>query len=805
MPEEIQQKLIEDEMQEAYIDYSMSVIVGRALPDVRDGLKPVHRRILYAMNDLGLLSNKPFKKSARIVGNTLGLYHPHGDTAVYDALVRLAQDFSLRYPLVDGQGNFGSIDGFSAASMRYTEARLSKIAEELLVDIDKDTVNFIPNFDNSLKEPVVLPSRIPNLLVNGSSGIAVGMATNIPPHNIREISNALISLIDNKETTTDELMNYIKGPDFPTGGFILGRAGIKQAYKSGKGKLIVRAKSKIEKNKIIITEIPYMVNKTSLIEDIVSLVKDKRIEGISDIRDESDRRGMSIVIETKNINPEIVLNNLCKYTQLQTTFGVIMLALHDNQPRVMPIKQMLAYYLDHRKDVVTRRTKFDLDKAEKRAHILEGLKAALKDIDNVIALIKKSKDVLTAKASLMNNYQLTEIQSNAILEMRLQRLTSLERNKIDEEYSSLLKLIKELKDILASEQKILWIIKNELTEIRDKYQDERRTQILDVEYEIETEDLVKEEDIVITSTHSGYIKQIPLETYKQQRRGGKGIIATIPKEEDIVEHLFVTNTHSYLLFFTNKGKVHWLKAFQIPQASRYSKGKAIVNLLNLEEDEMVNTILPIYSFEDHHYLLFATKKGIIKKTSLLEFSNPRRGGIKAVSLKEDELVQVRLTPGNLDFILATKNGLALRFNETDVRSVGRNASGVRGIRLRKNDCVIGMEVALTSATLLTVTENGYGKRTDVNEYRTIRRGGKGVISIQTKYIYPDSKNGAVIGIKTIKDNDEVMLISQKGVIIRIAAKDIGIKGRNTQGVRLMKLADDKVKTLARVIVKDNNH
>ena len=805
MPEEIQQKLIEDEMQEAYIDYSMSVIVGRALPDVRDGLKPVHRRILYAMNDLGLLSNKPFKKSARIVGNTLGLYHPHGDTAVYDALVRLAQDFSLRYPLVDGQGNFGSIDGFSAASMRYTEARLSKIAEELLVDIDKDTVNFTPNFDNSLKEPVVLPSRIPNLLVNGSSGIAVGMATNIPPHNIREISNALISLIDNKETTTDELMNYIKGPDFPTGGFILGRAGIKQAYKSGKGKLIVRAKSKIEKNKIIITEIPYMVNKTSLIEDIVSLVKDKRIEGISDIRDESDRRGMSIVIETKNINPEIVLNNLCKYTQLQTTFGVIMLALHDNQPRVMPIKQMLAYYLDHRKDVVTRRTKFDLDKAEKRAHILEGLKAALKDIDNVIALIKKSKDVLTAKASLMNNYQLTEIQSNAILEMRLQRLTSLERNKIDEEYSSLLKLIKELKDILASEQKILWIIKNELTEIRDKYQDERRTQILDVEYEIETEDLVKEEDIVITSTHSGYIKQIPLETYKQQRRGGKGIIATIPKEEDIVEHLFVTNTHSYLLFFTNKGKVHWLKAFQIPQASRYSKGKAIVNLLNLEEDEMVNTILPIYSFEDHHYLLFATKKGIIKKTSLLEFSNPRRGGIKAVSLKEDELVQVRLTPGNLDFILATKNGLALRFNETDVRSVGRNASGVRGIRLRKNDCVIGMEVALTSATLLTVTENGYGKRTDVNEYRTIRRGGKGVISIQTKYIYPDSKNGAVIGIKTIKDNDEVMLISQKGVIIRIAAKDIGIKGRNTQGVRLMKLADDKVKTLARVIVKDNNH
>ena len=805
MPEEIQQKLIEDEMQEAYIDYSMSVIVGRALPDVRDGLKPVHRRILYAMNDLGLLSNKPFKKSARIVGNTLGLYHPHGDTAVYDALVRLAQDFSLRYPLVDGQGNFGSIDGFSAASMRYTEARLSKIAEELLVDIDKDTVNFTPNFDNSLKEPVVLPSRIPNLLVNGSSGIAVGMATNIPPHNIREISNALISIIDNKETTTDELMNYIKGPDFPTGGFILGRAGIKQAYKSGKGKLIVRAKSKIEKNKIIITEIPYMVNKTSLIEDIVSLVKDKRIEGISDIRDESDRRGMSIVIETKNINPEIVLNNLCKYTQLQTTFGVIMLALHDNQPRVMPIKQMLAYYLDHRKDVVTRRTKFDLDKAEKRAHILEGLKAALKDIDNVIALIKKSKDVLTAKASLMNNYQLTEIQSNAILEMRLQRLTSLERNKIDEEYSSLLKLIKELKDILASEQKILWIIKNELTEIRDKYQDERRTQILDVEYEIETEDLVKEEDIVITSTHSGYIKQIPLETYKQQRRGGKGIIATIPKEEDIVEHLFVTNTHSYLLFFTNKGKVHWLKAFQIPQASRYSKGKAIVNLLNLEEDEMVNTILPIYSFEDHHYLLFATKKGIIKKTSLLEFSNPRRGGIKAVSLKEDELVQVRLTPGNLDFILATKNGLALRFNETDVRSVGRNASGVRGIRLRKNDCVIGMEVALTSATLLTVTENGYGKRTDVNEYRTIRRGGKGVISIQTKYIYPDSKNGAVIGIKTIKDNDEVMLISQKGVIIRIAAKDIGIKGRNTQGVRLMKLVDDKVKTLARVIVKDNNH
>ncbi len=794
MAENIQTKLIENEMKEAYVDYAMSVIIGRALPDVRDGLKPVHRRILYSMLRDNLKHDKPFRKSATTVGSVIGKFHPHGDQAVYDSLVRMAQDFSLRYPLISGHGNFGSTE-FEAAAYRYTEARLSRIAEELLEDIDKDTIDFVPNFDNNTKEPTVLPGKLPNLLINGSSGIAVGMTTNMPPHNITEVIDATIALVDNQHMTIDELMNHIKGPDFPTGGIILGKNGILEAYKTGRGKMIIRGKTEIKDSKIIITEIPYQLNKSYLIEDIAYLVKEKRVEGISDVRDESDKSGMSIVVETKKgSNPELILNQLYKYTNLQTSFGIINIALIDNQPKLMNLKEIIIHYIDHRKNVVTRRTKYELEKAEQRLHLLEGLKIALNDIDKVINLIKQSNDPSTAKKSLISNFDLTEIQSNAILEMRLQRLTNLEQTKIKDEILTLTNLIKELKGILSSGERVSSIIKDELTDLKNKYSDERKTQINDIEQIIENEDLIKEEDIVITVTHSGYIKQTPLELYKQQRRGGKGIRATATKEDDEIQNLFITRNHNYLLFFTNKGRIHWLKAFMVPQSNRYSKGKAIVNLLNLK-DEKISAILPIEKFDDQHYLLFVTKNGLIKKTSLKQYSKPRKAGINAINLKgNDELIQVRLTPGVLEFIVATKKGLAMRFNEKDIRSSGRNSSGVRGIRLI-DDEVIGIEVGLPNASLLTVTENGFGKRTSIDNYRLIKRGGKGV-----RNIICDERNGNVIGIKTIKDEDEVMLISKQGIVIRIPAKDISKVGRNTKGVRLMRMNDDKVISIARVVI-----
>ncbi|MBS3108257.1 DNA gyrase subunit A [Candidatus Woesearchaeota archaeon] len=802
MTEETRITIVEDQLKEAYLDYSMSVIVGRALPDIRDGLKPVHRRILYSMSEMGLTNNKPFVKSARIVGDCFK-YHPHGDAAIYDSLVRMVQSFSLRYPLVAGHGNFGSADYTTQASLRYTEAKLAKIGEELLFDIDKDTVDFVPNFDGSMKEPALLPSRVPNLLLNGSSGIAVGMATNIPPHNLSEIVSGIIAFIDNNEINVEELMNYIKGPDFPTGGIIVGAYGIKSAYKTGRGKLLIRSKIELEEKRIVVKEIPYQVNKTQLIEGIVELINNKVVEGISDIRDESDKTGMSLIIEIKKgFNPETVLNQLYKHSQLQTTFGVIMLALDGNQPKIFNLKEAVSSYIFHRKEIVTRRTKFELKKAEDRLHILEGLLICLKNIDAVVALIKKSKDPAVAKHGLMNNYELTEIQAQAILDLKLQRLTSLEQNKINIEHDEIVKLVIELKDILAKEPRIYAIIKDELLDIKNRFGDERRTEIIerDSEPEANESSLINEEDVVVTITNEGYIKQTSLELYKQQKRGGKGIIATTTKEEDIVQHLFITSNHNYLLFFTNKGKLHWLKVYQVQEASRYSKGKAIVNLLNLK-DEKISAVLPIAKFDSQQYLLFATKKGILKKTSLEEYSRPRQGGIAAINLKEnDDLVQVRLTPGNLDMVLATKKGLAMRFNETDVNPVGRNASGVIGIRLENDDEVIGLEVALKTGNILTVTENGYGKRTEIGEYRHIRRGGKGVINIQTS-----ERNGDVVGIKTVKDNDEIMLISKNGVIIRVPVSDISIVGRNTQGVRIMKLDDkDKVKTIARVIT-ENNH
>jgi len=802
--EQIQTKLIEEEMKESYIDYAMSVITARALPDVNDGLKPVHRRVLYTMYKLGLFHNKAFKKSANVVGTCMARYHPHGDAAIYDTLVRLTQNFSLRYPLVEGQGNFGSIDGFGAAASRYTEARLSKIADELLGDIDKKTVKFLPTYDNSDTEPVVLPAKLPNLLINGSSGIAVGMATNIPPHNIIEVIDAIIETIKDSDITIEELMSYIKGPDFPTGGIIIGKQGIKSAYRKGRGRIILRAKTEIEdknKKRIIVHEIPYQVNKSNLLENIANLVKDKRVTGISDLRDESDKQGLRIVIELKqSANPEVVLNQLHKHSQLQVTFGVNTIALAAGQPKLMNLREMIDYFILHRRRVVRRRTDYELKKAEDRAHILEGLKIALVNIDAIVKLIKGSKNVEVAKSELIKNYKLSEKQSLAILDMKLQRLTSLEQSKINEEYDGLLKLIKELKEILASEEKILEIIVGELKELKKKYGDERRTLILDngEDEVIEEEDLIKEEDIVITISNSGYIKQTKLEEYKQQKRGGKGIIASETKEGDFIENLFTTSNHGYLLFFTNKGKVHWLKAYKVPLGSRYSKGKAIVNLLNLKDDERVNAVLPVKNFNLKAYILFCTKNGMIKKTALNNFSHPRLGGIKAITLKEkDELVKVILTPGDFDIVIGTRNGLAVKFNEKDVRDMGRNASGVRGVKLVK-DIVVGMEVAKKDADLLTITENGFGKRSEMDEYRLIRRGGKGVINIKTS-----DRNGRVVGIKTVKDDDEVMFITKNGVTIRTGVKGISKIGRNTQGVRLMKLKDkDKVINVTRIIVNN---
>ncbi len=796
---------IEDEVKDSYLNYAMSVIVGRALPDARDGLKPVHRRVLFAMQELSLEHNKPYKKCARIVGEILGKYHPHGDVAVYDTLVRMAQDFSLRYPLVDGQGNFGSIDGDAAAAMRYTEARMDAIAEEMLADIDKDTVNFGPNFDASLKEPLLLPAKLPNLLVNGSSGIAVGMATNIPPHNLNEVADALIYILDHPEADIKDLLRYVKGPDFPTGGIVCGKTGIKDAYTTGRGKLTVRARATIEHQKggkdlIVITEIPYQVQKSSLIEAIADLVDEKKLEGISDIRDESDKEGMRIVVELKrDVEPQIVLNQLFKHTQLETTFGIIMLALVGNRPRVLTLRQILDCYIDHRKVIIRRRTQFELDKALKRAHILEGLKIALKFIDRIIKVIKGSKSTEAARENLMKEFGLSELQAQAILEMQLQRLTALEQDKIDAEYAELLKKIEVCKAILASENKIEVIIKEELEQLKKQYGDERRTEIVGEVQEFEVEDLIAEEDVVVTISHGGYIKRLPVAAYRKQRRGGKGATGAEVKEEDFIEHLFVASTKEYLLIFTDKGQAHWLKVYEIPQGSRISKGKAIVNLLQVKSDEKISSTIPVKEFSEDKYLVMVTRQGLIKKTVLSAYGNPRKGGIIGITLeKNDGLIGVELTDGKQELLIGTKEGKAIRFPEAQVRDMGRAAKGVRGINLSKKDEVISMVLAQKDATILTVTEMGFAKRTTFKEYRVTRRGGKGIINIKVT-----DKNGCAVSLKTVSDNDELMVITQNGMFLRCAIKDIRSTGRASVGVRLIKLEDkDRVSCVAPVIAEE---
>lgn len=800
MPETIIKRKVEDEMKEAYIDYAMSVIVGRALPDAADGLKPVQRRILYAMSELGLQHNKPFKKSARIVGDCMGKYHPHGDASIYEALVRMVQSFSLRYPLIEGQGNFGSSED-AAAAMRYTEARLSKLSEEMLADLDKETVDFAPNFDSSLKEPVVLPAKAPNLLLNGATGIAVGMATSIPPHNLNEVCSALSAYIDNNDATIEELLTFIRGPDFPTGGMVLGKEGFINAYKTGRGHAIIRAKAEIQKNKIIITELPYFTNKSILMETIAGLVEDKKITGITNLADESDKKGIRVVIETK-AQPEVVLNQLFKHTNLQATFGITLLALYKNQPRIMNLKELFACFLNHRKEVITKKTRFELAKAEERMHIVEGLQTALNNIDSIIKIIKSSKDAGIAKLTLIAAYKLSSIQAQAVLDMKLQRLTSLEQAKLQEEKESLAGAILNYNKILSSEQEIFSIIKQELLELKEKYGDARRTEIQECYENLEAEALIPEEDIVITITKAGYIKRTPIQEYRQQKRGGKGIIAAETKEEDIIESLFTSSTHSYLLFFTNQGRLYWLKAYEVPAGTRYSKGKAIVNLLNLKQGEIISTTVPIRVFDSQHYLIMATKRGIVKKTKLAAYANIRKDGIAAIKLNQgDELVTIRITPGTLRFIIATKRGYAIKFDEKMVRPMGRTATGVRGIRLGKEDEVVGMEVALESACLLTATENGYGKRSRISEYRLTNRGGKGVINIKTS-----GRNGGVVGVKTVKDEDGVLLVTAKGAIIRIKAGDVRETGRNAQGVKLMQVEEgDKVTAITRVVAAANHH
>jgi len=795
---------IEEEMKHSYLDYSMSVIVARALPDVRDGLKPVHRRVLYGMYELNLFPNRPYKKSARIVGEVLGKYHPHGDTAVYDAMVRMVQDFSLRYPLVDGQGNFGSIDGDSPAAMRYTEARLAPIAMELLRDIEKDTVDFIPNFDETLKEPVVLPSVLPNLMVNGASGIAVGMATNIPPHNLREVVDGLVMLIDNPDVKIKDLMKKIHGPDFPTGAIIYGADELETIYTTGHGRLILRARANIETTKsgrenIIVTELPYQVNKANLQEKIATLVQNKKIEGISDLRDESDRDGMRIVIELKrDAQPEVVLNQLYVHTQMQVTFGVNMLALVDGQPLTLNLKQMLQHFIDFRHEVVVRRTKFDLAKAEKRAHILEGLKIALDNLDEIITLIRKSRTPATAKSNLMKRFKLSEIQAQAILDMRLQRLTGLERKKIEEEYLETIKLIAYLRSVLDSKALRMKIIKDELLELKEKYGDERRTEIIADIQEFRLEDLIAEEDMVITISHRGFIKRYPVSGYRRQYRGGKGYSGASTAEEDFIEHLFIASTHHYVLFFT--GRCYWLKVYDIPQAGRASRGRAIVNLLKLNKGEKIQAFVAVKEFDDKHYLFFATEKGLVKKTSLMAFSNPRRGGILATSIhKDDSLIEVKLTDGNMEIVLATRNGKAIRFSETEVREMGRSAAGVKGIQLENDDKVISMVTVLRGAYLLLVSENGYGKRNNIHDYPLIHRGGKGVIAMKTT-----EKIGKLVGIKSVYENEDVMLITVQGQIIRMSVKGVPVIGRNTQGVRLIRLASgDRIADVARIVKESN--
>ncbi|HOV80162.1 MAG TPA: DNA gyrase subunit A [Bacillota bacterium] len=796
---------INEEMKHSYLDYAMSVIVGRALPDVRDGLKPVHRRILYAMHSLGLTPDKPHRKSAYIVGEVLAKYHPHGDVAVYDALVRLAQDFACRYPLVDGHGNFGSVDGDSPAAMRYTEARMARITLEMLADIEKETVGFIPNYDGKTEEPTVLPSRIPNLLVNGSSGIAVGMATNIPPHNLGEVIDGINMLIDNPEAGVKELMRVINGPDFPTGGKIIGREGIWDAYLTGRGSIKVRARATVEKmsggkNCIIVNQLPYQVNKARLIEKIAELVKDKKIDGISDLRDESDRRGMRIMIELRrDANPQVILNQLYKHTQMQETFGVIMLALVNGQPRVLNLKEMLFYYLEHQKDVVVRRTKFDLNKAEARAHIVEGLRIALVYLDEVIKTIRASRTPDTARKALVEKFSLSEKQAEAIVEMRLRQLTGLEREKLEQEHKELTEKIACLRAVLSDEKKVLKIVKDELGEIRKKFADARRTVISDESVSLDAEDLIPEEDVVITVTNQGYIKRIPLDTYRSQRRGGRGVTAMGTKEEDFVRHLFITTTHHFFLFFTNQGKVYRLKVHEIPEAGRQAKGTAIVNLLYVEGDERITTVIPVREFSPGQYLFMATRYGMVKKTPLNEYDTSRRDGIIAISLREgDQLVDVKLTSGEEEIIMASRDGLAIRFPEKEVRSMGRNTSGVRGMRLAAGDEVVGMETVRPDACLLAVTENGFGKRTDLSEYRSQSRGGKGIINIKMT-----ERNGGVVAIQVVKDEEEIMMISAEGIIIRIKAEDISKTGRSTQGVRLMRIDQgDSLVAVAKVYTED---
>ena len=797
---------IEDEMKKSYMDYAMSVIIGRALPDVRDGLKPVHRRILYAMNELNNDWDKPYKKSARIVGDVIGKYHPHGDMAVYDAIVRMAQDFSLRYTLIDGQGNFGSIDGDPPAAMRYTEIRMSKLTAELLADIDKETVDFVPNYDESMVEPSVLPSKFPNLIVNGSSGIAVGMATNIPPHNIVETINAIIALIETPEVSVLELMDHLPGPDFPTGGFIYGREGIRQAYETGKGVIQLRARALIERDRkgerenIVITELPYQTNKAKLIERIAELVQEKAIEGIANIRDESDRDGMRVVVELKrNEVAEVILNQLYKHTQMQTSFGIILLAIHQNQPKLLSLKEMLHFFVQYRQEVVIRRSRFELNKAEARAHILEGLKKAIDHIDAIIATIKASKTPKEAKERLMEKFAFSDEQAQAILEMRLQRLTNLEQRKIVEEYEETIKLINRLKALLASERLILNLIKEELVSIREAFGDERKTEIVETAPEIRVEDLIAEEDMVVTITHTGYIKRNPISLYRSQHRGGKGKVGINVKEEDFVEDLFIASTHDFILFFTDAGRIHWMKVHELPQAGRITRGKAIVNLLNLNPQEKVTTILSLKDFAKDKFITFMTRRGTIKKTALEAYSNPRSGGIIAIHLDEgDELISTKLTDGKQHLFIGTKMGKAIHFPETQIRDMGRTARGIRGIKISKEDAVVGMEAVAPHTQILTVTANGYGKRTQASEYRIQNRGGSGIFTVKRT-----QKTGDVIGIKTVVDEDELMVISNKGKIIRLRAVDIPVQGRSTQGVRLITLEEgERVVAVARLAEKE---
>jgi DNA gyrase subunit A len=796
---------LEEEMKSSYIDYAMSVIVARALPDVRDGLKPVHRRVLFGMHELGVAFNKPYKKSARIVGEVLGKYHPHGDSAVYDTMVRMVQDFSLRYPLVDGQGNFGSVDGDSAAAMRYTEARMARIAETMLRDLDKNTVEFVPNFDESLQEPTVLPAYLPNLLVNGASGIAVGMATNIPPHNLNEVVDGLVYLIDKPNSKVEDLIKYVKAPDFPTGGIIYGYDGVREAYLTGRGRVVVRAKANIEIQKndrenIVITEIPYQVNKANLIEKIADLVRDGKINDISNIRDESDRDGMRIVIELKKSGqPAVILNQLFKHTQMQITFGVIMLALVNGQPKVLTLKEMMQHFLDHRMDVLIKRTKFDLEAAEKRAHILEGYIIALDNIDEVIETIKKSRDVHTAQNNLMKKFKLSEVQAKAILDMRLQRLTGLERKKIEDEYKETIKLIEKLKSILSDEKKRFGIIKQELLELKEKYGDERRTEIVHDYKEFDIEDIIAEEDVVVTISHSGFIKRFPVSGYRKQSRGGKGVTGAGTKDEDFIEHMFIASTHQYLMFFTDRGKCYWLKVHEIPEGGRAARGRSILNLIEKDKEELITAFITVKEFTSEKYLMMFTEQGTVKKTVLDAYSNVRRGGIQAINLgKGDRLIEVKVTDGTQDIIIGTHNGMAIRFKESDVREMGRTATGVRGIKLGKDDKVIGGIAVKHATTLLVATDKGFGKRSDLNDYRITKRGGKGIITVKT-----GDKNGKMISLMQVNDNDELVIMTVKGMVIRQGVNSIRVMGRNTQGVRLIRLNEgDQIADIARVVSEE---